>query len=97
MFYQLITSILNLIDYTLITQLKLICNSNMRIIVLLHQCISNKHNSKLFGIACYNFTTKKRRTEEQSRRVPPPPIPINILNTTTITINPTSARICDLC
>ena len=50
--------LLNLMEYVLTTQFSLIYNSDVKIIVLLHQYISNKHNSEIFGISCYNLTTK---------------------------------------
>ena len=48
------------------TQCNVIYNSDVRIIVTLHQYISNKHNSKVFGIACYNLTTKKNKKKDET-------------------------------
>ena len=47
------------------TQCNVIYNSDVRIIVTLHQYISNKHNSEVFGISCYNLTTKKKLKQQK--------------------------------
>ena len=43
-------------------------NSDVRIIVTLHQYISNKHNSEVFGISCYNLTTKKTKNRKKQQK-----------------------------
>ena len=50
------------------TQCNVIYNSDVRIIVTLHQYISNKHNSEIFGIACYNLTTKKKKKKMKQQK-----------------------------
>ena len=49
------------------TPCNVIYNSDVRIIVTLHHYISNKHNSEVFGISCYNLTTKKTEKDKQQK------------------------------